>query len=136
MSILFHRRRLKGFTLLEVMVAMAIIAIAFTAVLGSQSQSVSLASEARFSTTAALLAQAKMAELEAKRPEDLASASGDFGEDYPEYTWEVKAGNVMLDEPKHVGEHLVELDLVVSWGDGERYAYHLKRYCFLPKKRG
>ncbi|MBW2616338.1 MAG: hypothetical protein JRD02_09210, partial [Deltaproteobacteria bacterium] len=33
------------------MVAMAIIAIALTAVLGSQSQSVSLASEAKFNTT-------------------------------------------------------------------------------------
>ena len=54
-----------GFTLLEVMVAMAIIAIALTAVLGSQSKSLSLASEAKFSTTVALLAQSKMAEIEA-----------------------------------------------------------------------
>ena len=52
------KQRVEGFTLLEVMVAMAIIAIAMTAVLNSQSQSISLASEAKFSTTAALLARA------------------------------------------------------------------------------
>ena len=78
-----------GFTLLEVMVAMAIIAIALTAVLGSQSQSVSLASEARFNTTASLLARAKMAEMEAMEAEDLAFDSGDFGEDFPGYMWKM-----------------------------------------------
>ena len=78
-----------GFTLLEVMVAMAIIAIALTAVFGSQSQSLTLASEAKFSTTAAFLAQSKMAEIEAQKPEDLTSDSGDFGEDFPGYLWEL-----------------------------------------------
>ena len=136
MSNLFLKKPPAGFTLLEVMVAMAIIAVALTAVLGSQSQSVSLAGEARFSTTAALLAQAKLAEMEAIRPEDVTSGSGDFGEDYPDYTWEATVGNVMLDEPEHVGDHLVQVDLVVSRGGGERYAYHLRRYRFLPTKRG
>jgi prepilin-type N-terminal cleavage/methylation domain-containing protein len=55
-----QKRKSFGFTLLEVMVAMSIIAIALTAVLGSQSQSVSLASEAKFNTTAPLLAQSKI----------------------------------------------------------------------------
>jgi len=118
------------------MVAMAIIAVALTAVLGSQSQSVSLASEAKFSTTAALLAQAKMAEMEARKPDDLTLASGDFGEDYPGYTWELTVGDVYLDEPENVGNHLKQLDLVVSWGEEGRYAYHLRRYRFLPKKTG
>jgi general secretion pathway protein I len=54
------RKENRGFTLLEVMVAIALIAIALTAVLGSQSQSVSLAGEARFNTTATLLAQSKI----------------------------------------------------------------------------
>jgi general secretion pathway protein I len=53
----------RGFTLLEVMVALAVIAIGLTALLGSHSQSVSLATEAKFNTTVALLAQQKMTEL-------------------------------------------------------------------------
>jgi general secretion pathway protein I len=77
-----------GFTLLEVMIALAIIAIALVAALGSQSQSVSLANEAKFTTTVTLLAQRKIAELEAKDPKDLISDGGDFGEDFPGYRWE------------------------------------------------
>ena len=63
-----YSRENSGFTLLEVMIAMAIIAIALVAVFGSQSQSLSLANEAKFSTTAALLAQSKMAEIETLNP--------------------------------------------------------------------
>ena len=72
MVVLKHRDQ--GFTLLEVMVAMAIIAIAMTAVLNSQSQSISLASEAKFSTTATLLAQMKIAEMSRGKPQDLADS--------------------------------------------------------------
>jgi general secretion pathway protein I len=46
----------RGFTLLEVMIAVALIAIALTTLLGSQSQSVSFANSAKFETMAALLA--------------------------------------------------------------------------------
>ncbi|MCJ7594224.1 MAG: hypothetical protein MUO52_05565, partial [Desulfobacterales bacterium] len=68
--------------------------------------------------------------------EDVTSGSGDFGEDYPGYAWEVKVDNVMLDEPENVGDHLKQIDLVLSWGTEDRYNYHLRRYLFLPKKRG
>ena len=64
-----------GFSLMEVIAAMSIIAIALTAVLSSQSQSVSLAGEAKFSTTAALLAQSKLAEIETMEQRDLRSDS-------------------------------------------------------------
>ena len=123
----------RAFTLLEVMVAMAIIAIALTAVLGSQSQSVSLASEVKFSTTAALLAQSKMAEMELKKGEDLSSDSGDFGEDYPGYTWRVTLHDVLFDSPENVSDHLRQIDLEVSWGEGEPYLYSLRLYRFVPE---
>ncbi|MBW2002545.1 MAG: type II secretion system protein, partial [Deltaproteobacteria bacterium] len=83
-----------GFTLLEVMVAIAIIAITLVAVFGSQSQSLSLANEAKFSTTAALLAQSKMAEIEAINYEDLTSDSGDFGENFPNYHWNLTVRDI------------------------------------------
>ena len=124
---------LRGFTLLEVMVAMAIIAIALTAVLGSQSQSLSLASEAKFSTTAALLAQSKMAEIEAENPEDLASDSGDFGEDYPGYRWDKSVNDVTFDEPEGVSDYLKRIDLIISWEERQQYEYRLRLYKFVPK---
>ena len=74
------------------MIAVAIIAIALMAVLGSQTQGLSLAGESRFNRTAALLAQGKMAEMEAvKDQEDLNSDSGDFGDEFPGYTWQLRS---------------------------------------------
>jgi general secretion pathway protein I len=123
-----------GFTLLEVMVALALIAIALTAVLGSQSQSVSLAGEARFNTTAALLAQSKMAEIELQDPEDLTADSGDFGEDFPGYTWQSSVSNVMFDRADNVSDHLKQVDLTISWGEEELFQYALRVYRFFPKE--
>jgi len=122
-----------GFTLLEVMVAMAIIAIALTAVLGSQSQSVSLASEAKFNTTATLLAQSKMAEIRLKKPGDLISDSGDFGEDFPGYTWQVTLSPAAIDIMEDISDHLAQIDLEISWGEDELYKYRLREFLFIPK---
>jgi len=122
-----------GFTLLEVMVAIALIAIALMAVLGSQSQSVSLAGEARFTTTAALLAQSKMAEIESQDPEDLTADSGDFDEDFSGYTWKLAVSNVMLDRPENVSDHLKQVDLTIAWGEDEQFLYALRVYRFFQK---
>ncbi|MCB2218551.1 type IV pilus modification PilV family protein [Desulfofustis glycolicus] len=79
----------RGFTLLEVMVAIAILAIALTTLLGSQSQSMLAAEQADFSARSALLARVKLAEIIAE--DDLpAVSSGDFGEQFPGYSWDVE----------------------------------------------
>lgn len=112
---------------------MAIIAIALTVVLGSQSQSVSLASEAKFNTTASLLAQSRMAEIRLKKPEDLIPDSGDFGEDFSGYTWQVTVNRVALDNLEDVSDHLRQIDLEISWGEDELYKYRIREYVFVPK---
>jgi general secretion pathway protein I len=114
------------------MVAMAVIAITLTAVLRSQSQGVSLANEIKFRTTAALLAQSKLAELEQTPAGELYSQSGDFGDDFPGYSWEVRIKDTPPDQPEGIAQHLVRIDLRVAWGDGETYQYPLRRYCFVP----
>ena len=97
----------KGFTLLEVMIAMAILAITLVVVFQSQSQSISMASGARFETTAALLAQSKMAEIEAANLKDVASGSGDFGDDFPDYSWQVDVTETEIEELKKVAVTVV-----------------------------
>jgi general secretion pathway protein I len=79
-----------GFTLLEVMIAMAILAVALVAVYQSQSQSISMTGSSRFLTTASLLAQSRMVEIDAEDNRKLASGKGDFGDDFPDYIWQVK----------------------------------------------
>jgi general secretion pathway protein I len=94
-----------GFTLLEVMVAIAILAIALVAVLRSQAHTVFVAGEARLSTTASLLAQSKLAEIESNRQD---STQGDFGEDFPNYSWETSIRKTEL-------KQLREVILTIKW---------------------
>ena len=122
-----------GFTLLEVMIAVAIIAIALMAVLGSQSQGLSLAGESRFNRTASLLAQGKMAEIEAvKDQRDLNSDSGDFGDEFPGYVWQLSVNEVLFDGAETISNRLNQIDLEVSWGSDELYQYRLRLYRFFP----
>ena len=87
-----------------------------------------------FDVAFSLLAQGKMAELEALNPEDLVSDSGDFGEDFPDYSWEVTLGDVFFSEPENASNHLQQIDLIVSWGEEEVYQYRLRRYRFSPQE--
>ncbi|UCG67827.1 MAG: type II secretion system protein [Deltaproteobacteria bacterium] len=123
----------RGFTLLEVMIALAIIAITLVTLLASQSQSLSLAIEAKFNTTAALLAQSKMAEIETESMENLSSDSGDFGEDFPNYHWEYTVGDLSLAGVEEALDFLKQIDLAVYWGNSGEYEYKLRLYRFVPK---
>ena len=129
----YFRHLQSGFTLLEVMIAIAIIAITLVAVFGSQSQSLSLANEAKFSTTAALLAQNKMAEFEAVNPEDLTSDSGDFGENFPNYSWNLTVSDVSFLGADEVLDYLKRIDLSIFYGEHSQYQYSLRLYRFVPK---
>ena len=131
----FKFRSSPGFTLLEVMIAVAIIAIALMAVLGSQSQGLSLAGESRFNRTASLLAQGKISEIEAvKDQRDLNSDSGDFGDEFPGYTWQLSVHDVLFDGAEKISDRLKQIDLEVSWGSDELYQYRLRLYRFFPKE--
>ncbi len=76
------------------MIAMAILAITLVAVYQSQSQSISMASDSRFLTTASLLAQSRMAEIDAADPREVVSGNGDFGDDFPTTRGGVEIGDV------------------------------------------
>ena len=121
-----------GFTLLEVMVSLAIIAIALMAVLGSQSQGSSLANESRFNTTAVLLAQSKMAEMETRSINDIGSDSGDFGEDFSGYVWDVSVRNLALEELSMVSEKVKQIDVKVSLKNDPQQQFSLRVYRFFP----
>jgi len=104
---------LRGFTLLEVMIAMAILAIALVAVYQSQSQSISMAGGSRFLTTASLLAQSRMVEIDAADPREVAAGNGDFGEDFPDYRWQVEIGDTEIDVLKKISLTVTNSRMVV-----------------------
>lgn len=123
----------RGFTLLEVMVALAMVAVALTAVIGSQSQGVSLAAEARFSTTASLLANSIIAQYETMNPVDLVDGSGDFGESFPGYTWQASLDRPFFDDPPNVADHLRRVEVVVTREGVVGLSYTLWSYIYLSE---
>jgi general secretion pathway protein I len=121
-----------GFTLLEVMFALGLIGIALTVLLTLQSQSLSLANEAKFSTSASFLAQRKMVEIELMDTNDLFSDSGDFGEDFPDYSWELEVKAASIPELDKYADSFKQIDLNIYWGDNREYQYNLRMYRFVP----
>ena len=83
-------RCISGFTLLEVMVSLAILATAFAAVLRLHSDSMDMVISTRVHTKGAELAQLKMTEIELLGLKNLPFISGEFGDLAPEYTWNIK----------------------------------------------
>ena len=81
-----------GFTLVEVMAALAILTIFLVPILGSVSKGLQFVSRARARTLALRLCQDKLAEVEMMpTPESEGSDDGEFGREYPGYRWQVEA---------------------------------------------
>ncbi len=118
----------RGFTLLEVMIAVALIAVALVTLLGSQSQSVSFANSAKFETMAALLAQSKMSEITIQDADSLSSDRGDFGDDYPGYAWEATVSGVSIEGVGALSDYLKQIDLTVTWGV---FRYNIRLYHYV-----
>jgi general secretion pathway protein I len=95
------------------MIAMAILAITLVAVYQSQSQSLSMAGGSRFLTTASLLAQSRMVQIDAADPREVAAGSGDFGEDFPDYRWQVEIGETEIEVLKRISLTVTNSRMVV-----------------------
>ena len=125
-----------GFTLLEVMVAIAILAIALTVLLGNQSQSLRLAEESRFSLIASLLIREKFTELELSEDE-IVSSEGDFGQTFPGYYWSVEVDTPVFDDLDVLTgteQYLQQLDLRIYTTE-ERQSIQVRRLMHIGKRQ-
>ena len=123
-----------GFTLLEVMVAVALIAITLVTLLGAQAQSVSIANGSRFDAMASLLAQWKLTEFSLQDYEQLASSEGNFGEEYPHFSWKSEVNELAEDETGIKGAKgvLKAVDLTV-WFDQDKTRNYIVRTILYKK---
>jgi general secretion pathway protein I len=122
-------RTLSGFTLLEVMIALAVMSIVLVSVYRMHSQSLTMNTAARFYTLAPLLAQSKMAELEALSSDGFPNDSGDFGEQYPGYSWQTSITDVSSEVLGEVANDLKRIDLTVSYNNNQ-FSHSLRTYRF------
>lgn len=109
------KRSMRGFTLLEVMIATAIVAVAVTVLLGLGNRSLAVHDRLQQTTRAILLAQSRLAEIEvaARKESSRQDESGDFPAPDERFHWQ----SLWLDTPL---PSVRRIDLTVNWGAVER----------------
>lgn len=111
----------KGFTLLEIVVALAIAAIALPMLLRAFSDGTKRYSLIENRTTALYLLRLKMAEIEMNGYSALASEEGDFGTD-SRFKWASEVVNTEIDGLK-------EVTVIISWQErGQEKSIQLSTY--------
>jgi general secretion pathway protein I len=86
-------KRRAGFTLVEVLAAMAFLAILVPVLVGAMSTANRSAVTAERAAIAMQLADNKLAEMLVENSWSGGSNTGDFGEDWPGYRWELQSTN-------------------------------------------
>lgn len=110
-----------GFSLLEVLVCLSIISIVLISIYRLHSQTLMMNYSAQFNTKAPLLAQTKLAELDLMTENDLSDGSGDFGDDFPGYTWKVTITDLDHQEDKSFPGSLKRVEIKISLNNDEDF---------------
>ena len=122
-----------GFTLLEVMVSLSIIAIALLAVYGNFSRTLWMSTEQKFNATAPLLAARVVADFEGRDRDAMTDESGDFGDAFSGYTWTATVETVASETLGAIADDLRSIEVVVSFNEGERL-FRCKTLRFLRRE--
>ncbi len=129
----------KGFTLLEIMVAVAIIAIAFTSLLKLHTQSVTMDITSNFYTKAPLLAEKKISEWEIAMitGNPVPDSENESEKDFPNFSSaihydQLDSDSVYTENPEKDSSRLFEINCTVSYNNGE-YNYTVKSLRFYKK---
>jgi general secretion pathway protein I len=117
----------RGFTLLEVALAVVVLSLALVSVFRLQGQSAWLSSRARFETTAPLLARKTMSAFLAEEQGAILGESGDYGEKWPRYRWKASLEPVYSEVLDETSKRLERITLTVDWDDGV-FSYEIQSF--------
>ena len=115
-----------GFTLLETLIALAILAIALVAVFRLHYQSIDLSAEIAFNAKAPFLAGRFLSNLEQEGIDGTKSDAGRISEEPPPYAYKVDITEVELPLGEATPPKLWQIDVAIS--AGERLTYHLTTF--------
>lgn len=131
----FVRRSSCGFTLLEVMICLSVIAIALMAVYGNYSHTIAMNADQQFNTTAPLLAARVVADFENRSATDITDESGTFGPEFDNYAWAVEVESITSEPLGSIAEDLYSLNISVSFNNAEK-VFQCKTVRFLRRETG
>jgi general secretion pathway protein I len=109
------RSKIVGFTLLEVLVAVAILGIALAVLLGSVNKNLILASQSKSLTIAGILAQKKLTEIELEGFPEVREEQGEF-EEAPGFIWFL---SVRPFDIRELGTAIRVVSLLITWDEGK-----------------
>ena len=116
-----------GFTLVEVLVSISIIAIVLLAVFKLHSQTIDMRRGSGFYSLAPLLARDKLTEIEIEAAYDQAEDSGRFEAEYDGYSWQSRISEVESETLGVLAERLQQIDITVI-SNREDLSYRLRTY--------
>lgn len=122
-----RRSSSEGFSLLEVIICLGLIATALMAIFSLQARNLDHQSEARFITTAKLLCQDRLARIRSEDRVPSGRSSGDFGEDFPQYRYEEESSPVS--GVAHFYRVTIRIFIDGDEGAGD---YQIQTYLFRP----
>jgi type II secretory pathway pseudopilin PulG len=130
-----------GFILLEVLVSILILSIGLVAVIGAFSSSTKIISTTRRYSEAVQLAERKMFEIQTIPMEDWKTRdSGDFGDQYPDYTWEYEIEEKDSEFPEFESEITLEpekyyqLTLRIKFEERNRVSVPIELVTYITKQ--
>lgn len=104
------KRFSEGFTLLEVMIAMAMLALVFVTAFWSQSRAVELKNQARWNMVTGVLIQRFLSAFITFPPEELSQAFLDVGKENPGFGIRAEGGAEPFSDLKNLREFRIEID--------------------------
>ncbi len=110
------RRGNRGFTLLEVIIAVAIIGSSLAILLGAVNKNLLMASQSKNITIASFLAQKKLGEIEIIGLPDIGNQQGVF-EEAPDFSWYLSVQPYNIEQ---LGADIRIVILTITWDEGNK----------------
>jgi general secretion pathway protein I len=125
-----REKRNEGFTLLEIVIALGLIAVALLAVFHLQAQNLDLQSEAQFMTLARCLVQDRISQILCRESLAEGTDTGDMGEDFPDFTYQEEISEV----PDVENLYKVKVGIILE-RERARKDLWLETYIFKEKEK-